>query len=530
MPEPVRAEGPTEVLRARALVAYCEGLIAVVVSFAVFDVIVGDLALAVPLVTGGVLCLGILFLFRQTGSFALAANLTPAAAWVTIVGNAALNDGLEAPVLMFLGAVPACALLFGGTRPALVWLGISLAAVIAFFAAEQAGFGFWQTMHPSLILGNRALVLAALALFLLLAFRLQDLLRLWLAEQLHEASAARLRRILDAAGDGFLVVDGSGRILIANEAAWALFDRQHVVGHSLGQLVEGGDRVLQGQSGTVRLKVRRDDGRDFPVDATVSVLRDDRVLVLRDVTERETMLADLEEARDAADAASRAKSSFLAAMSHELRTPLNAVIGYAELLADQIADGEPVSEPHDVERIRGSARHLLALIDQILDLAKVESGQLELEVAPVDLAALLDEIDVIGQALAQARSNRWVVSRDHLPERLDTDAVRLKQVLLNLVSNAAKFTEEGTIELSVTGEGGLVRFVVSDTGIGMTADQAARVWDEFVQADVSVQRRFGGTGLGLSLARRLVTLLGGEIALQTAPGEGSRFEVTLPRT
>ncbi len=237
----MRADGASEVLRARALVAFSLGLATVATAFALFDVVVGDLPLAVPLGMGALLSLGVLGLFRKTGSFALAANLAAAAAWVTLVGNAALNDGLEPPALMFLGIVPACALLFGGVVPGAVWLVLSLVAVVGFFVAEEAGFPFWQTMAQPLVRGNRALVVAALATFPLLAFHLQDVLRQWLVDQLHEAGAVNIRRIIDAAGDGILVVDPTGRILIANLAAGTLLDRVHLVGHRLEQLVDGAD-------------------------------------------------------------------------------------------------------------------------------------------------------------------------------------------------------------------------------------------------------------------------------------------------
>ncbi len=239
-----------------------------------------------------------------------------------------------------------------------------------------------------------------------------------------------------------------------------------------------------------------------------------------------------EELRDAMDrvlAASQAKTDFLANMSHELRTPLNAVIGYAEMLLE---DADTLTEP-DLSRILASGRHLLALIDDLLDLAKIEAGRLRVDPEVVDLHALLSGIvQAIGPAMA-VRRNALVVEIPPHPGAMRTDPTRLRQVLLNLLSNAVKFTDQGTVSLRVLPglEGGreVVRFEVEDTGIGIAEDVLPRLFEPFVQGDSSTRRRYGGSGLGLALSARLARMLEGAIEVESELGRGSRFTLIVPR-
>ncbi|MEM1349322.1 MAG: ATP-binding protein [Myxococcota bacterium] len=241
----------------------------------------------------------------------------------------------------------------------------------------------------------------------------------------------------------------------------------------------------------------------------------------------------LEQAHTQASHASMAKSSFLANISHELRTPLNAIMGYAELLIEDIegGDGEakPLGEEHleDVQHILGSSVHLLALINDILDLSKVEAGRLTLEVREVDLDTLLDEVRATAEPLWTAQGNTFVLD---VPEDLGsvrTDSLRLKQVLLNLLSNAAKFTSAGTITLQAQRLSDGFEFTVQDTGVGLSEEAIARVFDAFEQADTSTSRRFGGTGLGLTLCKQLCRHLGGDIVVESALGQGATFSFTI---
>ena len=238
------------------------------------------------------------------------------------------------------------------------------------------------------------------------------------------------------------------------------------------------------------------------------------------------LYARLDEARSAAEAASRAKSTFLANMSHELRTPLNAILGYADLIEEETAPDTLLAD--DIRKIQRASRHLLDIISDILDLSKIEAEKLDVLLQPFPLVPLLaGVIETIGPAIAR---NHNTLVYNPTPElgSMYSDPVRLRQVLLNLLSNAAKFTQQGTITLVAERQDERIRVTVQDTGIGMTPAQADRVFDAFHQVDASTTRQVGGTGLGLTISRRLCQLLGGDITLRTTPGEGSSFTIDLP--
>jgi signal transduction histidine kinase len=244
--------------------------------------------------------------------------------------------------------------------------------------------------------------------------------------------------------------------------------------------------------------------------------------------EHTQLYSNLELARAAAEAANQAKSSFLANMSHELRTPLTAILGYAELIVEESTDrGELASIP-DLERIHRSGVHLLEVIGDILDLSKIEADKFELVVEEFDIAPLLQTVVEAVEPTVLAGGNTLVFTPPAGLGRIRSDRLRLRQILLNLLSNAGKFTENGTVTMTVARAGGRLRVSVRDTGIGMSARQLDRVFDAFHQADATATRKVGGTGLGLTISRRLAQLLGGDITAVSAPGEGSRFTLDLP--
>ncbi|MEL7058478.1 MAG: HAMP domain-containing sensor histidine kinase [Acidobacteriota bacterium] len=253
------------------------------------------------------------------------------------------------------------------------------------------------------------------------------------------------------------------------------------------------------------------------------------------------MAARLREARDArenalrtAEAASLAKSAFLANTSHELRTPLNSILGYAELLLEDARAAGGSDSIADLERIVGAGRHLRGLIDDVLDLSKIEAGKMTLTTERFAVATLIDEVLDTAAPLVAARGNRLERKAEDLGVAW-TDGAKLRQVLLNLLANAAKFTTDGVVTLRAErgaalseDDGDLLVFEVIDSGIGMTASQLRRVFDPFTQADGSTTRRYGGTGLGLGIARELARLLGGSLDAESAPGQGSTFRFTVP--
>jgi signal transduction histidine kinase len=229
--------------------------------------------------------------------------------------------------------------------------------------------------------------------------------------------------------------------------------------------------------------------------------------------------------------ASEHKSQFLASMSHELRTPLNAIIGLTEMMATNATrfGTEKALEP--LRRVNAAGTHLLSLINEILDLSKIEAGKLELNPEPVDLARLVDEVIGTAGQLAEKNKNRLMVEAQENVGALTADSMRLKQILLNLLSNACKFTKEGEVALRVrkVADGrDWIELAVADTGIGLTAEQQAKLFQDFTQADSLTARRYGGTGLGLALSRKLARMMGGDVTVTSEPGKGSVFTVRLP--
>jgi signal transduction histidine kinase len=237
-----------------------------------------------------------------------------------------------------------------------------------------------------------------------------------------------------------------------------------------------------------------------------------------------------DKSRQLAEASER-KSQFLASMSHELRTPLNAIIGLTEMMVTNAGrfGTEKALEP--LRRVNAAGTHLLGLINEVLDLSKIEAGKLELNPEPVDLARLIDEVIGTAGQLAEKNQNRLVVEAQENLGALTADSMRVKQILLNLLSNACKFTKEGKVALRVrkVADGrDWVELAVADTGIGLTAEQQAKLFQEFTQADSLTARRYGGTGLGLALSRKLARMMGGDVTVTSEAGKGSVFTVRLP--
>ncbi len=235
-----------------------------------------------------------------------------------------------------------------------------------------------------------------------------------------------------------------------------------------------------------------------------------------------------EGARLLAEAASRTKSAFLANMSHELRTPLNAIIGYSEILHEDAADRGDTASQADLVKIQSAGKHLLGLINDILDLSKIESGRMDIHLEDVDLGKLISEVRVLVAPLMDKNANTLQVEMPADIGMMRVDMVKLKQSLINLLSNAAKFTKQGVVKLGVHRDAGAVQFAVSDSGIGMSDEQIGRLFQAFTQADATTTRNYGGTGLGLTITKHFCTMLGGSIDVASKPGEGATFIITLP--
>jgi PAS domain S-box-containing protein len=298
-------------------------------------------------------------------------------------------------------------------------------------------------------------------------------------------------------------------------------------------------RALAGNAAAVQDAEVRADGREFPVEIAAAPIYDARgrisyaIATFSDVTERRRAEEALRSAKEAAEAANRTKSDFLARMSHELRTPLNSVIGFANIVMKNRSGTLRQQELAYLERILENGKHLLLLINDILDLSKIEAGKVEIEVAPTDVGEAVRR--VVAQLEEQTQQQR-VALRTSVPSELEpvvTDVVRLRQILLNLVGNALKFTERGVIEVRIEttpDSNAPARIVVEDTGIGIPEDRLEAIFDAFEQAESSTTRKYGGTGLGLPISRALCELLGYELTVRSELGVGTAFTLQPSRT
>jgi two-component system sensor histidine kinase/response regulator len=395
-----------------------------------------------------------------------------------------------------------------------------------------------------------------------------------LAETDARNSRARNDAILEVALDPVILMDDAGHIVQFNPAAERTFgySAAEAVGIELAELIVPADRQMVHPDGLARylktgqtpmlnrrleLAAVRKGGQLFPVEVAIASISSDGSAMfagyLRDITERrhaeaaaaERMALERENAEQLAvlvdqlrttqrlaEAATRAKSDFLASMSHELRTPLNAIILYSELLQEEAQDEGNQRSFTDLQRIQSAGKHLLELINDILDLSKIEAGKMGLSLETFGVRAMIDElIDTVG-AVVQQNNNVLIVNCGDEVGTMSADLMKTRQILLNLLSNAGKFTRGGAVTLEarrhLAGGNASVAFTVTDTGVGMTPQQTEKIFDAFTQADVTTTRKYGGTGLGLAIVSRFCQLMGGSVSVESRPGEGSCFTVLLP--
>jgi PAS domain S-box-containing protein len=349
----------------------------------------------------------------------------------------------------------------------------------------------------------------------------------------------RARSLFEQQGDLIVLRDAEGRITFVNDAYCELARKES------GELIGSGFQFTVLEQGESAIETNGTRIHDQRIETVLgprwiawreALVRFDAgapaemQCVGRDVTDRTETERALAEARDQADAANRAKSRFLAMASHEIRTPLNGIIGMSGLLLDTALTPEQATY---AKAVKTSGDALLALIEELLDYSKIEAGKIDLESRPFALAALIEDITELLAPRAQARKLEIAsFIDDRLPVQVTGDAARLRQVLLNLAGNAIKFTSTGGVALIV--EPGIwpneISFLVRDTGIGIAPEAQARIFREFEQADERIARSYGGTGLGLSISERIVKRMGGRITLESEPGKGSTFEVSIPLT
>jgi PAS domain S-box-containing protein len=379
--------------------------------------------------------------------------------------------------------------------------------------------------------------------------------------------SAELRAVLDAASEVAVVATdrrgvirlfnpGAEKLLgyraseIVGKATPALFHvedelrqrarvLEQTIGHSLGPSEYFFACAERERAEVMEWTYVRKDGTQFPVDESITPLRGPAgeltgfLCVALDLTEHKRAEREIRAAMEATEAANRTKSAFLANMSHELRTPLNAVIGYSEMLLEEAVEEGLDSFVGDLEKIRGAGQHLLGVINDILDISKIEAGRVDLCLETFEVRTLLGEIARMVEPLAQKNRNELVVHCADDVGVMVSDPLRVRQILFNLLGNACKFTERGRVEVRVQVAAGVdadeIRFSVVDSGIGMTETQLGRLFQPFVQADASTTRKFGGTGLGLAISRQLTELMSGALTVTSEVGKGTCFELRLPR-
>ncbi|NLX96702.1 MAG: response regulator [Rhodopirellula sp.] len=537
--------------RARLVVAFGWTLISLAAVYATIFFAMNSPIGSAVLGAGAGMGIAALTVMRRTGSCFIVGNLLTAAFFVALTGLACRLGGHGAHSLAWYAGVPIVALSTAGRRSALTWLVVTTASFAEIYLLHLGGYSFPNDLTPGQydLLGFFSWVgLTVLLLSLTLVYETamsQTLAELRSAEH----RLLRERNFSDSAIASlpgmFYLFDDQGRYLRWNE------NLEHVSGFSPEELrkmnpldfFRGQDREVilhrieegfsTGQTVTEACFITKDgtaipylfSGRRLLIDG-----RPHLVGMGIDIADRKQTEAALAAARDRAEAATRAKSEFLANMSHEIRTPMTAILGFSEILAASITD----PDQHDsVKTIQRNGEYLLGIINDILDLSKIEAGKMEIERVQCCPRELLDELVSLMRVRANAKSLPLEVEYDGpIPRSIQSDPKRLRQILINLMGNAVKFTETGKVRLVARlldpqCEDPKMQFDVIDSGIGMTDAQISELFKPFGQLDASTTRKHGGTGLGLTISKRLSRELGGDIVVKSAAGEGSTFTVTV---
>jgi PAS domain S-box-containing protein len=427
-----------------------------------------------------------------------------------------VNQGVA--VLLLTAFILNCLQFIGAARLYELGLGPILAVVYGFLSLQCLGFVF---------IGN-------------------------ISQHTSSPLASYARKIIETNLDPIVTLDQSQRICDANFPLSQLTSLRNseLVARPFPDLFRQPNRALEFLEKVERNSELRGVELDMigPAGSTISVsvngsMFHDRkgnpmgiVVSLRDITVEKRSQHALEQARQAAISANEAKSTFLANMSHELRTPLNAIIGYSELLKEEAADQGIHSFNQDLERIRSAGKHLLELINDVLDLSKIEAGKMEIHSTEFEVEKLIRDVQGTIEPLIEKNGNTLSVAVDPLIPAMRSDRTKIRQILLNFLSNAAKFTTKGSIALRVSYAPAdaaahsidSIKIEVQDNGIGISSEQQSRLFQPFVQAESDTARKYGGTGLGLALSSRFVSLLGGTMAVESTPNVGSTFRVFLP--
>jgi ammonium transporter, Amt family len=473
--------------------------------------------------------------------------LAPLTVLIATIIRSLLSDilGESAPLLIFVMPVMISAW-YGGLGPGLLATALGLMAGIYIFIPPYESFRLQELVGIT-----RSIIFIVEGIGIsILAAQFHSTLRN-LVDSNRQAvtsfeslkkSETRAESVLNHVADGFLTINQDGRIETWNRAACDMFGypKEEVIGRDIRILIPADDfnfeKLREGRS--IEVTGLRKNGLVFPLELAMNEFRVDGntyyTAILRDISGKVETAKKLHAAKESAEAASRAKSQFLANMSHEIRTPLGVIIGFTDLaLAKEQSD---IDRVHALQIIRRNAHQLSVLIDEVLDLSRVESGRLQIEKVCFDLVELLDDLRAALSIKAREKGITFSIeSLGPVPTQLHSDPTRLRQILINLCSNAIKFTQRGGVRLTLRSvfpadplAPVTVKFEVSDTGIGISHENQSKLFRPFSQLDASINRRFGGSGLGLALSRKFAQALGGDLVLaRSEPTQGSTFVLTI---
>ncbi|MBU4270638.1 MAG: response regulator [Planctomycetes bacterium] len=565
IPAHVRGGNLDVLRRARLVVAFAWSLILLATFYSVFLFWMNSPIGVAGLMMGNGVAILILYVVRRTGAVFMAGNLLTASFFCVLTILACRFGGHGSLILPWYATVPVMVLSTVGRRSAVFWLAVASSSLAAFYALDYTGYSFPNDLAPH---HYKLLCLLAWIGLIVLVFAFAFLYEAAMSQTLAELKSAEdglLREkdfsdsVIATLPGVFYLLDGEGKLLRWNKNAEHVsgYSPEEIPGMQLLDFFRGRDREIikhnvevvftKGQATSEVCFVTK-DGTAIPyLFPGKRVMIDGKLHLVGmgiDITERkqiEQQIKDyaatlesknlaLEELNEAAEAASRAKSEFLANMSHEIRTPMTAILGFSEILMGSVLDQEQFDA---ATTIKQNGEYLIGIINDILDLSKIEAGKLEIEHVQCSPCQVISEVASLMRVRANAKNLSLQIDYDGpIPQTIQSDPTRLRQILINLAGNAIKFTEVGKVRLvarllDAECDEPKMQFEVVDSGIGMTGEQIAKLFNPFQQADTSTTRKFGGTGLGLTICKRLAGKLGGNINVKSTAGEGSTFTVTV---